>query len=93
MSNFLEKTRDVREQFVRPVYLSLLHANFARRTDLVLRQMGHSETDLAAIRTDIVTGARVVTDEQIAELLSDREWRGRLVAGWFVGLSKRVALC
>ncbi len=91
MSNFLEETGDVRQHFVRPVYLSLLHANFAQRPDLVLRQTGNSDCDQAAICKRIATCASKITDEQITELLSIREWRGRLAAGWFVGLSNRVA--
>lgn len=89
MSTFLENTRAVREQFVRPVYLSLLHANFAWHTELHMR--GQSEADVAAIRARIARGAREISDEQIAQLLADREWRGRLVAAWFVGLSRRLA--
>jgi hypothetical protein len=47
---------------------------------------------LSAIRAQIVVAARSVSDVEIRTLLSIREWRGRLVAGWLVGLSKRKAL-
>ena len=85
----LEETRAIREEFVQPIYLSLLHANFARRS--VAAPFGKPESELATIRTKIVFAARTVSDEQLKRLLSIREWRGRLVVGWLVGLSKRVA--
>lgn len=77
----LDETRALREQFVRPLYLSLLHANFIQRPT----------GDPEIIRSQIATAASVISDEQISRLLMTREWRGRLVAGWCVGLSGRVA--
>jgi hypothetical protein len=72
----LEETRDVRERCVGPIYLSLLHANFTQPYD-------------AAAALQISAIARTITDEEITKLLEIREWRGRLVAGWCVGLTKR----
>lgn len=86
----LEETRAIREEFVRPIYLSLLHANFARRSDPRPPPLGQPESELSAIRAQIVAAARTISDEQLKKLLSIREWRGRLVAGWLVGLSKRA---
>src|SRR5579863_1545390 len=86
-----EKTHAVREQFVRPVYLELLHANFTRRTGVQLRLTGREDNEIANIRARIATNAKMVSDGQIEELLAEREWRGRLSAGWYVGLSKRIA--
>ena len=78
---FLEETRLLREQFVKPLCLSLLHANLIRRT------AGESEI----IRFQLIETARMISNEQISSLLKVREWRGRLVAGWCIGLSGRVA--
>lgn len=77
----LGETRALREQFVQPVYLSLLHANFIRR----------SPSDSEIIRSQIAAAASTISDEQISKLLKTREWRGRLVAGWCIGLSGRMA--
>jgi hypothetical protein len=77
----LDETRAPREQFVRPIYLSLLHANFIRRP----------ARDPEIIRSQIVAAASLISDQQISKLLMTREWRGRLVAGWCIGLSGRVA--
>jgi hypothetical protein len=87
----LEETRAIREEFVRPIYLSLLHANFARRSVAGPPPLGRPESELSAIRAQIVVAAKTISDEQLKKLLSIREWRGRLVAGWLVGLSKRAA--
>lgn len=70
----------LRNTFVRPFYLSLLHANF-RRPD---------RADGSGIRQAIVNAANTISDEQIERLLIEREWRGRLCAAWFIGLSKRT---
>ena len=69
--------RALRDAFVYPFYLSLLHGNF------IGGRYGaeHSRR--------IADAARTISDEQIGRLLSQREWRGRLVAGWFTGLTKR----
>lgn len=88
MNDSLERSRGVREQYVAPLYLSLLHANFAHRRPYF---EGHSDTERVAVCTRIARAATTISDEQIAELLSEPDWRGRLVAGWFVGLSRRVS--
>lgn len=90
MTTPFEKAHAAREQFVKPVYLDLLHANFARETGVKLCLTGHSENEMTAIRAQIVTSARTISDRQIEELLAEREWRGRLAAAWYVGLSKRA---
>ena len=77
----LDETRALRAQFVQPVYLSLLHANFIRRTI----------DDSEIVRSQIVAAASMISDDQISKLLETCEWRGRLVAGWCIGLSGRTA--
>ncbi len=77
----LQETQPLRDQFVRPLYLSLLHANFIRGN------MDRSE----AIRTQLAETATSISDEQIRKLLQMPEWRGRLVAGWCIGLTRRTA--
>ena len=77
----LDETRALREQFVKPIYLPLLHANFIQRT----------ACESKVIRSQIVAAATMISDEQIDKLLKSREWRGRLVAGWCIGLSGRMA--
>ena len=85
----LERNRAVRDEFIVPLYLRLLNANFARAPrpgDLVER----TEEETAETRERIACAATTISNEQIAALLSDEGWRERLVAAWLVGLSKRV---
>jgi hypothetical protein len=83
-----ERNRGVCEQFVVPIYRSLLNANFTRPPrDADLG--GRTEQERDAICAQIVTAAKAISDEQIAALLSGPGWRERLVAGWLAGLSKR----
>jgi hypothetical protein len=86
----LERIRAEREQFVVPLYMPLLHANFLKQPglgDLVQR----TEEELVATRSRIATAAMAISDVQIQALLADGGWRERLVAGWLVGISRRVA--
>jgi len=69
----------LRDTFVRPFYLRLLHANFVHRND------GDS------LRQAIANAACMISDEEIELLLTEREWRGRLCAAWFIGLNKRIS--
>jgi hypothetical protein len=71
----------VRDIFVRPFYLRLLHGNFTRPR----------AADGGSLAQEIVAAARTISDEQIEKLLDEREWRGRLCAAWFIGLSKRAS--
>jgi hypothetical protein len=70
----------LRDIFVRPFYLRLLHGNFTRPR----------VPDGGSLAQEIVAAARTISDEQIERLLDEREWRGRLCAAWFIGLSKRA---
>lgn len=70
----------LRVEFVRPVYLKLLHGNFTRLDDI----------EGSGFRKAVTDAARTITDQQIIRLLDEREWRGRLSAGWFVGLTGRT---
>jgi hypothetical protein len=74
----LEETRELRERFIAPVYLSLLGANFMRPSD-----SQESKGNLIAELSN------TITDEQIGTLLRIREWRGRLTAAWYAGLTGR----
>jgi hypothetical protein len=76
----LHETRALREKFVSPIYLRLLHANFARN-----EIEGSNDA-----RARIAEAARTISDEEILKLLRTPEWRGRLVAGWCIGLSGRT---
>jgi hypothetical protein len=71
----------LRDAFVRPFYLRLLHGNCTRL----------SETDGDIFRRAAASAANAISDEQIRRLLTEREWRGRLCAAWFIGLSKRAS--
>lgn len=73
--------RELRDRFVRPFYLQLLRGNFTRGTEAE----GHD------FRQAIAASATIVSDDQILRLLTEREWRGRLSAAWFVGLSGRTS--
>jgi hypothetical protein len=66
--------------YVRPFYLSLLHANFTS-TDLGYDD-AHSQR--------IANAAGAISDGQIKRLLGLPEWRSRLSAAWFTGLSRRA---
>jgi len=68
--------------FVRPYYLTLLHGN--------LRSGSPDELGLATVKA-LATAASEITDEQLRTLLDRREWRGRLVASWFIGLTTRAS--
>jgi hypothetical protein len=62
---------------VRPFYLSLLGANFTRPRDSEDFRKRLGEATIA------------ISDRQIDQLLAAPEWRGRLAASWFVGLTRR----
>lgn len=72
-------TAPLRDSFVRPFYLSLLGGRFTR-TDA---RGGEG------FAKRIEEAACAISDDQIERLLGQEEWRGRLAAAWFVGLSKR----
>lgn len=74
----LTLTDSLRDVFVRPYYLSLLHANF----------MGVNKDD-AAFPARVAEAAATISDQEIEYLLRSSGWRERLVAGWFAGLTNR----
>lgn len=78
------------DQFVRPLYLHLLNANFLRRSATGPLLATKTEEEHTAVCGQIAAAARTISDEQIRTLLEDRGWRNRLVAAWLVGLSKRA---
>lgn len=69
----------LRDVFVRPFYLQLLHGNFTRA----------DEPDGSGFRHALSNAASAISDDQIEKLLADPEWRGRLCAAWFAGLNKQ----
>jgi hypothetical protein len=77
-----EDDRHLHEAFVAPFYLSLLNSGF------VFMDRNQSK----AFRQQLLAVARSITDEQIRSLLEIRDWRDRLAAGWFAGISRRVQL-
>ena len=73
----LRTTAHLRETFVKPFYLKL-GGNF-------ISSLGGDDE----LRRRLVEAARTISDQDLARLLKMREWRGRLMAAWFVGLSRR----
>jgi hypothetical protein len=71
----------LRDAFVRPLYLRLLHGNFTHL----------SEADGEGFRRAAASAASAISDEQIRRLLTERDWRPRLCAAWFTGLSNRTS--
>ena len=65
------------ERFVAPFYLKLLHGNFARDAG-------------DRLHDKIAEAARTISDPALDLLLRTSEWRGRLSAAWFIGLSGRT---
>ena len=87
----LEDVRELLERFVTPIYLSLLHANFVRKPPVWAHAAGLHHRDQSASWTQIAEMVSAISDGQIQQLLSLREWRSRSVAGWCIGLSRRTA--
>jgi hypothetical protein len=73
------KSWRLRHVFVQPLYLQLLHGNFVH----------FNETDAAQFRKTLANRAGSITDRQITRLLKEPDWRARLPAAWFVGLTRR----
>jgi hypothetical protein len=67
----------LQERFVTPLYLSLLNGNFVDSRD-------------ASVVMRAADAARAISDLQIEQLLDEWDWRTRLCAGWFIGLSRRT---
>jgi hypothetical protein len=76
----LQATKHLREAFVKPFYLKCLGANFVR-----------SLTDDDQLREHLVEAASTISDQDLERLLEVREWRGRLTAAWFIGLTRRAS--
>ena len=74
----LQATAPLRDAFVRPYYMALLGTGFMR-----------SRSDDDDLATRIAVAARAISDDDIETLLRMREWRGRLTAAWFIGLTRR----
>ncbi len=77
-----DKTFDELVQlYVRPYYLKLLNGNFAA-----------SEQDVDEhFPAYLALAARTITSAQLRRVLRDQDWRTRLTAAWFAGLTGRVA--
>src|SRR5262249_18538676 len=75
-----EELRLLRERLGQPFFSALFPANFA------LEQARYT----AALSAQIGAAARAISDTQLYLLLEQREWRGRLTAAWFVGLTGRA---
>ncbi len=71
---------ELRVRWVLAIYLRLLHANFIRE----------AEEEARGTRQAILAATHGIGDDEIRTLLEEREWRGRLSAGWFVGLGRRA---
>jgi hypothetical protein len=67
----------IRDAFVRPFYLRLPGLNITLLP----------ATEVADFREALLRAARSISDDSIEGLLAEREWRGRLTAAWFVGLT------
>jgi len=75
----LRETAHLRETFVKPYYLKL-GGNF-------IRSFGDDDE----LRRRIVEAAQTISDQDLERLLQVREWRGRLTAAWFIGLTRRAS--
>lgn len=67
------------DRFVRPYYLELLHGNLSWKP----------EPEVTQIVESLRKAATEISDSEIDKLLDTPEWRGRLCASWFVGLTRR----
>ncbi len=67
----------LQERFVNRLYLSLLNGNFIRDGDV-------------GVALSAADAARTISDLQIEQLLGEWDWRTRLCAAWFIGLSRRT---
>lgn len=70
----------LRDTFVRPFYLGLLHGNLIH----------FDKYKISAFSTELQAAATSISDEQLGHLLN-LSWHGRLCAGWFIGLTKRAS--
>jgi hypothetical protein len=69
----------IQKRFVRPFYLELLHGNLRRQHQLLA----------GALTARIGKAAKAIADPELATLLEECEWRGRLAAAWFIGITQR----
>ncbi len=69
-------TTILEDRYVNSFYLSLLNGNFV-------------EED-ANIAARLAEAARTISDPEIEHLLATPDWRSRLCAAWFIGLSRRA---
>ena len=77
-----EASDELLQLYVRPCYLKLLNGNFAASEQ---DGDGHFPAYLAL-------AARTITSAQLRRFLRDQDWRTRLTAAWFAGLTGRIAL-
>ena len=71
----------ITKRFVGPFYSSLLNGNLMRWSE-----EPHKPRQLAPIGK----AARKISDADLKLLFAQSEWRGRLTAAWFAGLTKRA---
>lgn len=67
--------------YVLPYYSKLLHANFLRRN-------GEGDEDFPAFLTLAATS---ISNAQLTRLFNDENWRTRLTAAWFAGVTRRTS--
>jgi hypothetical protein len=70
----------LRQAFVAPFYLPLLST-----------QIPLAEDKKPGFCAALVKAAQTVSDRELDQLLAVREWRARMTAAWFVGLTLRKA--
>src|SRR5687768_12156842 len=86
----------MQRRFVWPYHLSLLHGNFAFRNAEEWRSARSGSTPLPTwalpgVTERIAHVARTISDRQLKRLLTIRDWRPQMCAGWYVGLTKRTS--
>jgi hypothetical protein len=67
-------------RFVQPFYLSFLHGNFTR----------YEGTQSSDFSLSLGKAGKEISDGDLTLLLEEQEWRGRLTAAWFIGLTQRA---
>lgn len=77
----MDDEQRVADEWVRPVYLRLLHGNFWRSLTA-----GAWSDEQAAVVHDVRRCVDEVEPHIVARLLRQRDWRPRLAAAWYAGL-------
>jgi len=101
-----EQMEDLVEKYVVPFYLELMQGNFLiydtperrrfdreedNNVDPYARTMPWFNRPYGNFSRSLAHAANSISDSQLDLLLSTRNWRHRICAGWFIGISKRAS--